>query len=306
MRVSLREVARQVGVSAATVSKVMNNTARAYISGARRDQIFAAARASRYRPNDDIAIVSPGGAGATAITARFFAGFQAAAQEHDIRLVTEQTRVTGVPDCIERWRVGGAVFFDAISAATLAALKERGIPYVLANPAEDRPRDCVIVDDYAGVRDALELMELRGLKRAALMLPRITHASFPKRLKAYRDFCKARRIKRACAHSHDFYAALDELGGVLSTRSRLGVVTVGEWGLALEAHLRACTGRDDHLVVPVAEWSSPWTHPRAHVRLPLRAVAKAALEMIRSKWESGNAHAASVTVRPELIEESTT
>ncbi len=60
MAVSLRQVARQVGVSAGTVSRVLGNVREGVrISEARRDEIIAAAKTLHFRPNGDICVVLP-------------------------------------------------------------------------------------------------------------------------------------------------------------------------------------------------------------------------------------------------------
>lgn len=302
MSVSLREVARRAGVSAAAVSQVINDHyGRIGVSEKRRSEILKIARVSGYRPNDDIAVIGPSlGSGAHFLDIRLLQAIQQAAQNQGLKIVTASLDESGISDVIRCWKVGAAVLLTAASDATVRLLEERGMPHVLVNTSVERDSDCVLVDDYAGMTSALDYLQAQDVSEMICAIPKVVHPCHEKRLRAVSDYAAIGGTTVTALEATRFETVLESVLSIAGNAESLGVVVLAEWYLAMKTMLQTIRGDRPTRLVSLKAPQSPWVRCTATLDLPLDAMGEAALEMIRTAWETGEIHQPSRTCAPVL------
>lgn len=183
MPVTLRDLARQVGVHPSTVSRVLSGDPAARLSQATRARILHLAAATGYRPNrlarslkiqrtHILGMLIPD------ITNPFFSGL--------LRAVEDAAGAAGYNVILCNTDDSGARFeqhlrvlveghLDGLLIATarrsdppIDGLRARGMPYVLVNRRRDDPDDSwVVSDDRHGVRLAVAHLASLGHRRIA-------------------------------------------------------------------------------------------------------------------------------------------
>lgn len=182
---TIRDIARQAGVSVSTASLALNGSAR--VAEATRHRVEAVAERLGYRPSraarnlslgrtHSIVVLDP--AGGEALTGGFFArfvrGLHDAALERGytlaISIVADESEALAQTDTLvqERWCDGVVVLNPSDNLDLLALLGERGFPHVVLgrDPRHDAPS--VDNDNRAVGRDAAR--HLLGLGRRRLVL----------------------------------------------------------------------------------------------------------------------------------------
>ncbi|OMH31474.1 LacI family DNA-binding transcriptional regulator [Tersicoccus sp. Bi-70] len=206
MGVTIADVARAAGVSKGAVSYALNN--RPGVSEATRSRILAHARELGFKPNAQARSLSssrafaiglviardPALLGSDPFFPGFIAGLETVLADEDVTLVLTVATRPGAEERAYRrladgGRVDGFVLSDLRCADNrIALLRETGLPVVTLNrPDTDSPFPAVLVDDTAGVRNAVE--HLIGLGHR-----RIGHVAGPQdlihgrsRFRAWRD-----------------------------------------------------------------------------------------------------------------------
>jgi LacI family transcriptional regulator len=186
-RITIRDVAREAGVSIATVSRVMNR--RADVSPATRDRVLAVVGKHGFSVNQSARALSNGRTGLVAMTvpvldeyfAKILTGASEALYEQDIRVVLcptqhEVEREARVLERLIGGMVDGAILIlPSEPGAELRKLAQKGYPFVIVDDREalDPSIPAVSASHAAGARDAtLHLLRLGHRRIAAITGPR--------------------------------------------------------------------------------------------------------------------------------------
>ncbi len=179
---TLKDVAEAAGASAATVSYVLNNSPKA-ISPQTRARVLQAARDLGYQPNLAARTLAARHSHTVALWianahAPFFAqvirAFQPQARAGGYELIIRE--MAGDPgemrSGLSGWPVDGILAFQgaAYVHAFLEANPSPTVPFVSLGAYHEDCSDFVAIDLYAGARDAVRHLLMRG-RRVAFLLP---------------------------------------------------------------------------------------------------------------------------------------
>jgi LacI family transcriptional regulator len=183
--VTIADVAERAGVSTATVSRVINQTAR--VAPETEAQVRAAIARLNYRPRtaaqvlagrrtDTLGLLLP------EIGDDFFClmlrGIEAAARENGFGLLIHSTEATSSPSATMSYPLGEhntdglLVFTDHLPGAELERLHQMRFPVVLLHhsPPEGLDVPCVTVENQSGARQVIEhLIQVHGCRRIAFL-----------------------------------------------------------------------------------------------------------------------------------------
>jgi LacI family transcriptional regulator len=182
-RVALSDIAREAGVSTATVSRVINS--RGHVAPATRDAVLSVIRRHGYYPNADARGLVSGrsnlvGLVISDISNPFFPELaiemESAAFEHGLEVILANTkydpqRVTSyVRRFIERGVRGVAIMTSEFDRAMAAELARRGIAVVCFDPGQPAPHMSYLVADYdVGIDEAIVHLVQLGHRRIAFI-----------------------------------------------------------------------------------------------------------------------------------------
>jgi LacI family transcriptional regulator len=187
-RLTIREVADLAGVSAATVSRVLNG--RADVSERARDAVMRVVQESGYSTNRTARGLSAGRTGLVGVTlpvlhhtyfSVILAGASEAFYEHDMRMVLCPTHhehdreVTLLERLMQGTTDGAVLVLPEESSEELAALHEHGYPFVIVDPHKppDERVPTVSAAHSSGASEAVEhLLQLGHRRIAAVTGPR--------------------------------------------------------------------------------------------------------------------------------------
>jgi LacI family transcriptional regulator/LacI family repressor for deo operon, udp, cdd, tsx, nupC, and nupG len=314
-RATINDVARQAGVSKATVSAVLNDTGA--VKSSTRDRILAAIEVLNYRPTQ---LAGRGGARKTRsiglvikeIDNPYYAdvilGARALASESGYTLVVASSEGDYAAErrAIELFQakdidgvISTPVLDEHADLSHFFELKRRNVPFVLLEEVRGVPASLIDIDNVEASRRAVELLIRAGHTRIIhLAGPRYSMHS-QERVHGVRRACSASRliftdddIVPAGAHLADGYrAALAYFRG-RSAADRPTAVTcyndlvavglyraLGELGLRIPEDV-AVIGFDD---IPLAEYLPV---PLATVRVPKFRMGQLAAEMLIRHIES--------------------
>lgn len=185
-RVSIRDVAREAGVSVTTVSHALNGKGR--LNPETRRRVLEVAEQLGYRPNPAARSLVSGRTGLIAAMAslpsdprvefsafsyysELIGGATAAAVDRDAALVVAPPSSRGW-FVWDRVALDGVIVIDPMVGDTaLPVLRERGIPFVTAGrDPGGHTRDAVVAsDDRASTREVLDHLADRGATNVALV-----------------------------------------------------------------------------------------------------------------------------------------
>ncbi|QEH37664.1 HTH-type transcriptional repressor CytR [Aquisphaera giovannonii] len=223
-RPTLSHVAELCGVSAATVSRVLNKKKAFSVSPAVRQRIEEAAERLGYVP--DLAarnlnrgttriiglFASPATQIAEGIYEPLIEGILEVlhASDYDVFFDLSSSRKRTVPF----WRFDGALLLQCPRAEVAEELDRRRVPYVCANEKLGSSSVQVLADDRQGTRRAVEHLAQLGHRRIAYANARATHLahySISERHESLVDASRECRIELAGDHDVPFADGADFL-----------------------------------------------------------------------------------------------
>ncbi|MFD4630610.1 LacI family DNA-binding transcriptional regulator [Streptomyces sp. NPDC058284] len=321
----LAQVAKKVGVSEATVSRVLNG--KPGVSAATRQSVLTALDVLGYeRPTQLrgerarlVGLVLP------ELQNPIFPAFAeviggALAQQGLTPVLCTQTR-GGVSeadyvDLLLQQQVSGVVFAGGFFAETDAPhdhyhqLAERKIPVVLINASiEGLDFPCVACDDAVAVEQAWRHLASLGHERIGLLLGPSDHIPSRRKLEAARGIAKAAGTQLADEYVERSIFSLE--GGQAAATRLLGRgvtgIVCGSDPLALGA-IRAArrrglsvpfdvsvVGYDDSAFMTCTE------PPLSTVRQPIEAMGRAAVDLLCAQIQGHQTHPGELLFEPELV-----
>lgn len=222
---TIEDVARHVGISTATVSRVLNNTARVKADVAAR--VHSSVDALKYQPNRMARALRVHrstviGLLITNIENPFFTalvrGVEAAAQRNGYSVILcnsneDPHRERQYVEVLCAERVAGAIVVPTHDRLrTMRLFRERQIPVVAVDRRiEDRHVDAVLVDNVRGARDAVAHLIANGYRRIGIITGLQATTTGRERLEGYRQALRDAGI------SHD--PALERTGSFKDAQS---------------------------------------------------------------------------------------
>jgi DNA-binding LacI/PurR family transcriptional regulator len=234
--IRLADIAREAGVSTATVSRVINNVS--YVSDAIRERVLALVRARDYYPNAHARSLASGrshliGLVISDITNPFFPelvkGMETAAFEHGYELLLANTnydaaRMTSyVRRFLERGVRGVAIMTSEFDATLASELARRDVSVVFLDEGAPAPHVSYLAVDYtAGIDEAVAHLSALGHTRVAYVGGPLRMRSASRRLSAFtRSLQRRTRQRPAWIGESDFRLE----GGRLAARQMLAAPT---------------------------------------------------------------------------------
>jgi DNA-binding LacI/PurR family transcriptional regulator len=225
-RISIRDVAREAGVSVTTVSHALNDKGRLHPET--RARVRDVAQRLGYRPNPAARSLVSGHTGLVALLASlpsgvhseiaefgYFAdmigGATGVAVSRDVALVVAPTvsdRRGSEPYVWDRIPLDGIVVAGPMRGdPTLPALRERGIPFVTIGRVPGEAGDAIVeADDAGGTRAILDHMSDAGASTIGLIALPPVFASTADTAEAYEAWCDRRGASR-----HVVVVAIEDL-----------------------------------------------------------------------------------------------
>ena len=293
-RVSIRDVAREAGVSVTTVSHALNDKGR--LNPETRERVREVAQQLGYRPNPAARSLVSGRTGLIAVLASLPSGVHAelgdfgyfadliggatgVAVSHDVALVVapSATPVTGdEPFVWDRVPLDGVVVAGPMADdAALPGLREGGIPFVTIgrDPGGGESDAVVAADDLAGTRAVLDHLVEAGSTRPGLIVLPPLFAVTKDAADGYQAWCE----------DHDVEPVAEQVGIEDLLRDRAETVAG-----AVDRLLAAGT---DAIYCPVEQLGMA-----ALARLDARRVAVPGDVLLATTNDAGRAQVASVPV----------
>lgn len=177
MRVTIQEIAEQLHVSAATVSRVLNGHNPQLISAATRERVLVAAREMGYRPNRAARALVTGRTNLIALWMPnlhepFYASIvhhvQQQVQPHGLDLIVQVTH-DHVPEA--RWPVDGILACDFLQSLEALESAAGETPWVSMGSYTPEKGHIVGVDLHAGALEAVRHLLTIGCQRIAYLSP---------------------------------------------------------------------------------------------------------------------------------------
>lgn len=325
MPATSRDVAREAGVSVATVSRVLNNSGP--VKEATRERVREAARQLRFTPNSTARNLSTRTTGTIGVLlpdlhGEFFSelirGIDQVAQRRGYHLLVSSAH--NQPHQLEsavhamRGRVDGLILMaSGIEATTLEHTLPDHLPVGLINAETDRSRyDVVNIDNCGGARAMTEHLLRLGHRDIRMIAGADANRDALERMRGFQLALAAAGIARPddCVVPGDF----SEVSGARATRQLLAEavpptaifaandsMAVGAWsavraaGLSVPADV-AVVGFDD---IPIAAFIDP---PLTTVRVSIARVSELLTERLFTSIRAGNTNAhTQETVPTELV-----
>lgn len=327
--VTIHDVARLAGVSAATVSQALNGRGRVHVQT--RERVAQAAAKLQYAPNlngrrlarrraECVAVLQ--GRNITTVFGDSFyrvvlGGMAEVAQARGYSLVFTPPPAAGagtgdVSRVLGHGAVDGALVVGALDAGLLMSLRHRGLPVVLVDnhvPGTDLP--AVVPDYQAGARLATAHLVRLGHRRIAFLGAAVSYPFGAQTLEGYREALAAgaigqdpRLLSRTEIGVEAATAATRSLLGLVEPPTALFAVTdamaIGALRAARERGLRvpddlAVVGMDD---VELSAYTDP---PLTTVRIEKEAMGRLAAEWLIALIDGTAAARAAAEVPIELI-----
>ena len=240
-RVSIRDVAREAGVSVTTVSHALNDKGRLHPET--RARVREVAQRLGYRPNPAARSLVSGHTGLIAVLASLPSGVHAdigdfgyfadmmggatgVAVAHDVAIVVAPSvgdRRGGEPFVWDRIPLDGVVVAGPMRGdPTLAALRERAIPFVTIGRDPDGGKDAVVgSDDAAGTREVLEHLRAAGARAPGLIVLPPVYASTADIAAGYSAWCAENDVRERCVIVPIAELLDDRAGTIASAVDRL-------------------------------------------------------------------------------------
>lgn len=174
---SLKRIAEKAGVSAATVSRVLNQRDKGFsVRPEVRLRVLTAAESLNYRPDIVAQSLRQNRSRIVGILARHIPINLPEGVLHGLLSVFDPAGLHLNIYCVPRsksyqqlppWRLDGAVAYGVVSPAEIQAVEDAGIPYVSLNGSAGPRGDVILYDDADGMRQALNHLYGLGHRRIA-------------------------------------------------------------------------------------------------------------------------------------------
>lgn len=221
-RPKLTDIAELCGVSAATVSRILNGDEKFSARDEVRQKIIDAARKIGYAP--DLAarnlnrgkthIIGVFGSPHThigeGINDAIFEGIAEAVRSQDYDVFFELSTREPLSRPLPFWRFDGAILIQSPQPDVVAELDRRRVPYVSLNETVGEPVAAVLADDVMGATLAMQHFAGLGHRRIAYAnVPSnyFPHYSVGDRHKTVLSFAKENGLEVVPGHDHPFVAA---------------------------------------------------------------------------------------------------
>jgi LacI family transcriptional regulator, galactose operon repressor len=324
LKITIRDVAREAGVSVATVSRVMNDSGP--VSEAARTRILEIAGRLRYAPNEaartlissrtsTLGVILPD------LHGEFFSevirGLDQAAKASGYHLLVSGSH----NDCAEteaalramRGRVDGLVLMapDANTAGVAAGIPN-GVPVVLLNcPTVDGRADSIEIDNYGGAFAMVQHLAGTTRRRVAVIVGTPNNRDAAERLRGYCDALHDLEIEQRAEWVLE--GNFTEASGYEAARRFLALrrrpealfasndsMAIGALSALHEAGLRvpqdvAVGGFDD---IPMARYTTP---PLTSVRVPMGRLGAQAVDLLVLAVGSESRHVARRETLPTTL-----
>ncbi len=303
---SLEDIARIVGVSKSTVSRVVNNHPN--VSRHTRERVLAAIREHNFYPNTAaralvtqrthvLSVIIPQALSSTFTDPYFPALIQSisvTASQHDYAIMlwignTEEEEERFLSRIISNRFSDGVLVASAIDGDPLIrTLTATEIPFVLIGPPQSGIKYWVDVDNQTGARAAVEHLIALGYRRIGTITGPLNMGAARHRLQGYRDALQNAQIP--IDEQLIAFGNFDEASGYRAMRQLLNcgvdavfaasdTMALGALRAAAEAELCvpddiAIVGHDD---LPFAATTTP---PLTTVHQPVADLGRSAAEML--------------------------
>jgi LacI family transcriptional regulator len=239
-RVTIIDVARQCGVTPATVSRVLNNKKKFSTTEVVRTKILETARKMGYVPDLSARNLNRGTTNivglfasplthvAEGINEPLLEGMADVLHNGGYEVFFEFGAVTRPQGALPFWRFDGAIVMQSPKPGTIRELDHRRVPYVCVNEQVGNPAAAVLADDPMGMRRAVEHLAMLGHRRLAYANARaeyFAHYSVTERYGTLLEQARERELELAAGHDTPFASGVDFLRGAIQTAGATAVIT---------------------------------------------------------------------------------
>lgn len=218
-RPTIADIARLCGVTAATVSRVLNNNSNFSTSPAVREKIRETAAKVGYRPDISARNLSMRNSHIIGLFASPHTHLADGINESLVEGITETLHAGGydvfyglsrrrsAKSPVPHWRFEGALLMQAPRPETMAELDSRNVPYVCVNEQVGHPTAYVLADDASGMKSILS--HLDDLNHEVVAYANASHYNFPhystvERHKTLLEFAPKHNIRVLPGHDQPF------------------------------------------------------------------------------------------------------
>jgi LacI family transcriptional regulator, galactose operon repressor len=293
-RPTLSDVAKECGVTPATVSRVLNAKTKFSTSEAVREKIIQTARKMGYVPDlsarnlnrQETRIIgvfsSPQTHIAEGINESLLEGFAGILHPAGYDVFFELCAAENRGHALPFWRFDGALLMQAPKADTITELDRRRVPYVCVNERVGKPVASVLADDVMGANRALDHLVHLGHRKIAYanaLATYFTHYSVTERYETLLTGMKRHGLSPVEGHDRPFTSPADFLRTTVVEDGATAIVTYDHRiaiqivGAAYNLSLRI---PDDFSLICFND-----VYPVALLAPPLTAVAVSGREMGR-------------------------
>ena len=323
-RVTLRDVAAAAGVDVSTVSKVLNDSGQISVRPETRQRILDQAERLRYRPDPVARSLRYRSTGALAmlfpdltnpVYAHIMRGAAQRADELGYTVLLAEWAEDGSPSSYRRLvnehRIDGFVIATSRNTGEIAEELSLQAPHVYVNRQEhkDEAAHSVIVDDEAAGRIAARALLDAGHTELAFLGDSDRTDTARRRRLGFLKACRAAGI----ADATDVITPYTRAGGFEATLRLLrserpptalfaSSLLVGIGALAAAYKAGVAVPSELSIVTLDAEDASYSTPPMTAVRMPLREMGEAAIDLIDRVLRGEQATSQMVPTPPELVE----
>lgn len=326
VRVTLRDVAVQSGLSLGTVSRILNGGNKSVwaSTASRETNVRKIAEKLGYKPNfsarslrsqksHTIALVyglaSPLLYGAYEAMASSIVGVLEEYRYHLLFLpLPPESRESWPLDLLRNGRVDGCIAMDPLPQVVVEALQESGLPFFAINVDRDVP--VVRPDDVDGVQQAIDHLVQLGHRRIAFYAgqhPHGIHFSLTLRQASYQREMQARGLGEHGFVSEDEVDAFVDRWRAMPPTRRPTAVIVYQGLQALPIQKRFLDAgvripRDLSLLtfddLPVMQWLTP---AMTAIDVPIVQMGEFAANQLLGRLERGEPLASQTTLMPERL-----
>ena len=260
-RPTLSDVARSCGVTAATVSRVLNHKRGNNFSTSEelRLKIFATSEELGYQPDSNARSLSIGDSSvvglfasprthvAEGINEALIEGIVETLHAGGYEVFFEMTPIHREKHRLPQWRFDGAILMEGPKTETVRELDVRGVPYVFVNERIGDAVGHVLADDVMGMKRAIAHLAQLGHRRFAYANVRIglsAHYSIFDRYNTLREAAASGTIELVGCHETPFDSPAEFLQHTVIRAGATAIIAydhraaIGLLGAAQQAGLR--------------------------------------------------------------------